>query len=167
MIPNRFTLDLETTATDSRMTDHAGLEPWRRRQGKGAIMSCDLWRPDGTAIQIVNDDPKIFSWRLKSLLAELKGQVVFAHNTVFDVAWMIADLQPERCGDIPKEILDINWRDTGLMIKWLINGQLAESTRFSMSLVNCIQTFLKDHPKTAEFVAMKKQGMRAGLENKD
>lgn len=162
-----YTLDLETTAKDPKMAEHAGLEPWRRRQGKAEIMSCDIWKPDGTAIQIVNDTPETFNWRIREALRELKGQAVFAHNTVFDVAWLIAELQPNRCGSIPQEINDINWRDTGLMTKWLINGQLAESTHFSMALANLVKTFLPDHPKTPEFIAMKNAGMKAGIENKD
>jgi len=162
-----FTLDLETTATDKTMMEHGGLEPWRRRQGNAAIMSMDIWRPDGTNLQIVNDNQKVFTSRIISALSDLKGQTVFCHNAVFDVAWLIADLQPERCGPIPDCINNIQWRDTGLLVKWLINGQLAESSRFSMTLVNLVKTFLPDHPKTAEFVAMKSAGVRAGSENKD
>lgn len=157
-----FTLDLETRAKDKSMVEHAGLEPWRRRQGKAEIMSCDIWRPDGSVLQIVNDDQKTFTWRMREALKEMRGEVCYAHNTTFDVAWLIADLQPERCGDIPQEILDISWRDTGLLTKWLINGQLAESTRFSMSLANLVKTFLKDHPDTPAFLEMKSQGVRAG-----
>src|SRR5690606_30471525 len=86
----------------------------------------------------------------------------WAHNAIFDVAWAIADLQPNRCGEIPEEIRNIQWRDTGLLIKWLINGQLAESSRFSMSLANLVKTFLPDHPRTTEFLEMKSQGVKAG-----
>lgn len=157
-----FALDFETRATDKSMADHAGLEPWRRRQGKAEIMSCDICKPDGSVIQFVNDNPKNFSWRLSEALRELKGKVVWAHNAVFDVAWAIADLQPERCGAIPQEILDIKWRDTGLLIKWLINGQLAERSHFSMSLANLVKTFLPEHPDAADFVKMKSQGVKAG-----
>lgn len=157
-----FTLDFETRAVDPKMKDHVGLEPWRRRQGKGEIMSCDVYRPDNSVIQIVNTDQKTFSWQLRELLREMKGQVVYAHNATFDVAWAIADLQQQRCGDIPQEILDIKWRDTGLLTKWLINGQLAESTHFSMSLANLVKTFLPDHPDTPDFLTMKSKGVKAG-----
>lgn len=157
-----FTLDFETRATNSRMTDHGALEPWRRRQNNAEIMSCDILKPDGQVLQIVNDDPKLFSYRLRSALAEMKGHVCWAHNTVFDVAWAIADLQPERCGTIPKEITDIKWRDTGLLTKWLINGQLAEFTHFSIALANLVKTFLPDHPDCQAFLEMKAQGVKAG-----
>jgi hypothetical protein len=124
MSHEHFTLDLETKSKDPKMVDHAALEPWRRRQGKAEIMSCDIRKPDGSILQFVNDDQNLFSYRLRSALAEMKGHVCWAHNTPFDVAWMIADLQPERCGNIPQEILDVKWRDTGLLTKWLINQLL-------------------------------------------
>lgn len=162
MANEHFTLDLETRSIDPKMVEHAALEPWRRRQGKAEIMSCDIRRPDGSILQFVNDDQELFSYRLKSALEEMKGQVCWAHNATFDVAWMIADLQPERCGTIPQEIMDIRWRDTGLLTKWLINGQLAETTRFSLSLANLVKTFLPDHPDTAAFIEMKAKGYKAG-----
>ena len=162
MANEHFTLDLETRSIDPKMVEHAALEPWRRRQGKAEIMSCDIRRPDGSILQFVNDDQELFSYRLKSALEEMKGQVCWAHNATFDVAWMIADLQPERCGAIPSEILDVKWRDTGLLTKWLINGQLAEKTHFGMSLANLVKTFLPNHPDTPSFLEMKAQGVKAG-----
>lgn len=159
---DHFTLDLETKSKTPAMQDHAGLEPWRRRQGNAEIMSCDIRRPDGSILQFVNDDQKLFTYRLKHALEEMKGAVCWAHNAVFDVAWTIADLQPQRCGDIPDVIKNVRWRDTGLLAKWLINGQLAERIRFSMSLMNLVKTFLKDHPDTEDFVKMKAMGVRAG-----
>ena len=157
-----YTLDFETRAIDTKMSDHAALEPWRRRQGKAEIMSADILRPDGSVLQIVNDDQKLFSYRLKSALEEMKGHVCFAHNATFDVAWAIADLQPDRCGAIPEFIQNIKWRDTGLLVKWLINGQLAEFTRFGLSLANLVKTFLPEHPDCQAFLEMKAQGVRAG-----
>ena len=162
MANEHFTLDLETRSIDPKMVEHAALEPWRRRQGKAEIMSCDIRRPDGSILQFVNDDQELFSYRLKSALEEMKGQVCWAHNATFDVAWMIADLQPERCGTIPSVIHDVKWRDTGLLTKWLINGQTAEMTRFSLSLANLVKTFLPDHPDTKAFLEMKAQGFKAG-----
>ena len=157
-----YTLDFETRAIDTKMSDHAALEPWRRRQGKAEIMSADILRPDGSVLQIVNDDQKLFSYRLKSALEEMKGHVCFAHNATFDVAWAIADLQPDRCGAIPEFIQNIKWRDTGLLTKWLINGQVAETSHFSISLANLVKTFLPEHPDTPAFLEMKAQGVKAG-----
>lgn len=156
-----FTLDIETRSLDKNMVAHAGLEPWRLRQGKAEITSIDVCRPDGSTIQIVHDSD---NWkdRVRHMLRELKGQKVYCHNTQFDVAWMIADLQPDKCGSIPQEILDISWRDSQLLTKWLINGQLADTTRFSYSLANLIKTFLPNHPRTAEFLEMKSRGVVPG-----
>ncbi len=159
---DHYTLDLETRAIDKSMIEHAGLEPWRRRQGKAEIMSCDIRRPDGSIIQFVNDDQKLFSSRLRSALEEMKGHVCWAHNAPFDVAWSIADLQQERCGAIPDCVSDIKWRDTGLLTKWLINGQVAETSRFSLALANLIKTFLPEHPDTPAFIEMKSKGFKPG-----
>lgn len=167
MTIEHFALDFETTAIDKSMSAHAALEPWRRRQGKAEIMSCDIWRPDGSCLQIVNNNQKEFSYRLRHALAELKGQSVWVHNGPFDVAWAIADLQPDRCGSIPTEVMDVSWRDTMLLGKWLINGQLAENSHFSLSLVNMIKTFLPEHPDTADFIKMKAENVAPGRENMD
>lgn len=157
-----FTLDLETKATDPSMTDHAGLEPWRLRQGKAMITSCDVYRPDGSVLQIVNKDPAEFKCQIIAALEELDDQVVYAHNATFDVAWLIAELQPERCGPVPDVIRRIRWRDSGLLVKWLINGQTAEFTHFSLALANLVKTFLPDHPDTPDFLKMKAEGFKAG-----
>lgn len=157
-----YTLDLETKAVDPLMVDHAGLEPWRLRQGKAIITSCDVYKPDGTVIQIVNKEPVEFKRAIIELLESLSGEVVYAHNATFDVAWLIALLQPERCGPVPDVIRNISWRDSGLLVKWLINGQTAEFTRFSLSLANLVKTFLSDHPDAKDFLEMKAKGHRAG-----
>lgn len=157
-----YTLDLETKSLDPAMADHAALEPWRRRQGKAIITSCDVYRPDGTVTQIVNRNADVFQKGLIKLLEELEGRIIYAHNATFDVAWLIAELQPERCGPIPDVIRKIKWRDSGLLVKWLINGQKAEFTRFSLSLANLVKTFLPNHPDTPSFLEMKAQGFKAG-----
>lgn len=160
-----FTLDLETRSTNPNMVLHAALEPWRVRQRNAEIMSCDVYKPDGSTIQIVNTDSN-FKFKLEALLRELKGQVVYCHNTVFDVAWIIATLTNDRCGPIPQVVKDIRWRDSMLLTKWLINGQKAEESKFSLSLANLVRTFLPNHPDTNDFIAMKSQGFNAG-ENAD
>jgi DNA polymerase I-like protein with 3'-5' exonuclease and polymerase domains len=162
ILPNTFTLDIETAATDKDMQMHAGLEPYRLRQGKAEITSVAVCRPDNTTIQIVNNCGSEWKYRLESLLGELKGEKVYCHNAPFDLAWQIANLQPDRCGAIPQCIRDIRWRDTMLLTKWILNGQLAEDIHFSYSLVNLVAKFLPDHPRTAEFVEMKNRGFRPG-----
>lgn len=154
-------LDIETRSKVFEMREHAGLEPWRVRQGKAEIMSVDVYNPDGSCVQIVNNDTG-FNDRLFAMLDKLKGKVVYAHNALFDVAWLIATLQSERCGKIPDVINDIKWRDSMLLFKWLINGQVAETTHFSMALGSLVEKFLPNHPDTPDFVEMKKQSFVAG-----
>lgn len=158
-----YALDIETESTDPSMRLFAALQPWRLRQGKARITSIAVCRPDDSVIQIVNDGNEA-KWRgeMAHLLEELRGNVVYAHNTLFDVAWMIANLQPDRMGDIPDVIRNIKWRDTSLICKWLINGQKAETCRFSYSLLNLVATFLPNHPMTPFFIKMKTEGVAPG-----
>lgn len=157
-----YSLDIETAAKDKSMQMHAGLEPYRLRQGKAEITSIAVCKPDNSVIQIVNDCGSEWKYRVKSLLEELEGKSVYAHNSPFDVAWQIAELQPNRCGPIPSVIRDIRWADTMLITKWLCNGQLAEDVHMSYSLVNLVAKFLPDHPRTAEFIELKNRGFRPG-----
>jgi DNA polymerase I-like protein with 3'-5' exonuclease and polymerase domains len=158
-----YSLDVETRSLDPRMSDYAALEPWRLRQGNAEISSMAVCRPDNSVVQIVNDMAQ-HQWEraVAELLRELKGKRVFAHFATFDVAWCTATIQPKKFRSIPKEILDIRWADTMSLVKWLINGQLAEDSRFSYSLSNLVETFLIDHPRTQEFLEIKSQTVAAG-----
>lgn len=160
---NFFTLDIETAATNKSMILHAGLEPWRLRQGNGKITSIAICRPDNSTMQIVNDGGPDWIWKVSMLLAELQGQTVYAHYAVFDIAWLIAQVQPDRNGYIPQMIRGINWRCSQLLCKWLCNGQVAEDTKFSYSLANLVKTFLPGHPGTEDFLKMKAMGFNAGI----
>lgn len=161
-----YALDVETEATDPSMKLFGGLQPWRVRQGKARITSIAVCRPDDSVIQLENIGSTRWANQLVDLLVSLKGCKVYAHNAVFDVAWLICTIVPDRMGEIHQAIKDIHWRDTGLLCKWLINGQLAETTRFSYTLVNLIMVFLKDHPLLPEFVELKNRKVNAG-ENPD
>lgn len=155
-------LDIETRSRKTEMREHAGLEPWRVRQGNAEILSVDVFfAASGKYVQIVNNDDGFID-RLTNLLKSLEGKVVFAHNAIFDVAWLIATLQPNRCGDVPTYIKNIQWRDSMLLFKWLVNGQLAENMHFSFSLANLVKKFLADHPDTPDFLKMKAEGFLAG-----
>lgn len=154
-------LDIETRSKKFEMREHAGLEPWRVRHGTAEILSVDVYFPGGRCVQLVNKDDG-FKDRLIELLKSLEHKIVFAHNAIFDVAWLIATLQPNRCGDVPTYIKNIQWRDSMLLFKWLINGQLAEGIRFSYSLQNLVKKFLADHPDTPDFVKMKSEAGIAG-----
>lgn len=158
-----FALDLETKSLDPAMRLHAALEPWRYRQNKAVVTSIAVCRPDDSVLQIERPATEE-EWvdDLIELLMNLQGCVVYCHNAVFDVAWMIAMLQKHRMDPVHKLIRGIKWRDTGLLCKWLINGQMAENTRFGYWLANLANTFLPDHPLTKEFVAMKEMKVNAG-----
>ena len=157
-----WSLDVETRDLDSRIIDYAALEPWRLRQGKAEISSVAVCRPDDSVRQVVNTGQKNWPKQVSELLRSLAGQRIFGHFAIFDVAWLIATLQPEKFKPIPSEILAIKWADTSLLVKWLINGQKPEDANFSYSLANLVETFLPDHPMTEEFVKMKSQNVRAG-----
>lgn len=162
MTRNFWTLDIETAATNKSMALHAGLEPWRLRQGNGRITSIAVCRPDGSTLQIVNEGGPEWIWKVIALLAELQGQIVYAHCAVFDIAWLLAQLQPDRVGPIHQSILGIQWRCSQLLCKWICNGQLAEDSHFSYSLSNLIKTFLPADPDTPDFLKMKAMGVNAG-----
>jgi DNA polymerase I-like protein with 3'-5' exonuclease and polymerase domains len=144
------------------MVEHAGLEPWRVRQGKAEISSAAMCRPDGSVLQIINDNPVEFKRKLTAMLTELKGKVVYAHFACFDTAWCMATLEQSKLAPIAQCIADIKWRDTVLLTRWLINGQLAEESNFSYSLANLVKIFLPEHPLTPEFLVMKAQEVETG-----
>lgn len=156
-------LDLETESTNPKMSQHAALQPWRLRQGNARITSIAVARPGDVVDQVVfTGDRHRWVRQVHELLASMDGDVTYAHNALFDVAWLIADLQPDRCGPIPEVIRKIKWRDTSLLTKWLINGQMAETIRFSYSLTNLVATFLPDHPMTEFFLKMKANKVAPG-----
>lgn len=154
-------LDLETEATNPKMQLHGGLEPWRLRQGNARITSMAVCMPDDSVIQIENNGAS-FKADVIEVLHSLRGMSVFAHNALFDIAWLIVLLEKSRVSRVHEAIDAIRWRDTGLLCKWLINGQLADKTHFRFNLVNLIQTFLKDHPLLEEFVTLKNQKVMPG-----
>lgn len=156
-------LDIETEATDPSMKLFAALQPWRLRQGKARITSVAVCRPDDSVDQIENDGDEV-KWRklLLELLWSMEGQATYAHNAVFDLAWLIANLQPNRTAPVPDVFRRIQWRDTSLLTKWLINGQMAETMYFKYTLANLVATFLPDHPMTPFFVKMKSEGVAPG-----
>lgn len=159
-------LDIETAPIDPSLSDFAALEPWRVRQKKAYISSIAIARPDGSVVQIINKYDNKFSkeWLndILTFLEELRGQECYAHYSVFDIAFMIASIQPDRMGDIPEIIRSIKWRDSALLARWICNGQQAESIKLSYALANLVKIFLPDDPDTPAFLAMKGQDVSAG-----
>jgi len=156
-----YSLDVETRPLDPRLSHCAGLEPWRLRQGKAEISSMAICRPDNSTRQIINRGGD-WKGQVTDFLSELQGKSVYAHFAPFDVAWLIGTLEPRKFKQVPRIISSVQWRDTSLLAKWLINGQKPENMDFSYSLVNLVQTFLPDHPLTAEFIKIKSQKFDAG-----
>jgi DNA polymerase I-like protein with 3'-5' exonuclease and polymerase domains len=154
--------DVETESLDPSMKLHAALEPWRVRQGKARITSIAMCMPDDSVQQIENHGGPRWADHLIEFLEPHQGEVVYAHNAVFDLAFIIASTTPNRCGKIHDVIRNIKWRDTSLLTKWCINGQLAETSFFKYNLVNLVKTFLPDHPLAKDFIAMKEQNVNAG-----
>lgn len=145
----RKALDLETAPTVGDLSSGYGLEPWRVRHGTAFISSMAV--VGGPEYNIERPSRS----RLFECLEQLKGQEVWTWNGVFDVAWLIASLNPGKTDPIPQCILDIRWRDAMLLAKWCTNGQKADDSNFSYSLANCVATWLQHIPGWEEFVAMK------------
>lgn len=147
-------LDLETGSISGDLSDGYALEPWRARQGKGFITSVSVYG-DRITKQIIRPTRD----QLIELLEELKGEEVYAHYALFDVAWLIATIEPNRLGRLHSAITGVRWRDTALLAKWCMNGRKADDIRLSYSLLNLINLF-KDKmgfPGADEFIRMKQQ----------
>lgn len=146
-----YALDIETASHSGDLADGYGLEPWRVRQGKAHISSIAVMNDGGWFDQIERPDRT----QLIALLDSLAGQEVVAFNGLFDIAWLIASIEPNRLGRVPRCIQRIRWRCTMLLGKWVINGRKAEDLRFSYSLVNMCASFLKDEPGLDQFIKIK------------
>ena len=138
-------LDIETSGDK----DGYALEPWRHKQGTGRIDSVAVCNPDHQVRQVFTPDNII------ALIRMLDGKVVWVHNGLFDIAWML--------NEVPKSLLNkVKWRDTMLGMKWLLNGQKAEKVRFSYSLDNLIVKFLSSHPQFDLFHEVKMMDVKPG-----
>lgn len=150
---NRFyALDIET-ASNSKGNDYA-LEAYRLPQGKARITSIACSGPDGYFRQL--DERSENMDEVTELLEFLRGKEVFAHRGVFDVGWLIAQTDNYRL------LLDIKWRDSMLLAKWLVNGQVADMYRWSLALRDVVDRYIKEHPNLEEFLDLKKSDVTAG-----
>jgi DNA polymerase-1 len=146
----RIALDLETAPNTGDLSNGYALEPWRARQGLAHISSIAVIGP-GRMIQVERPSAN----QLIEILMTLKDQEVWAHFSPFDIAWLIASIEPNKIKHVPSCIMNIRWRDTQLLTKWCVNGQKADETNFSTSLRNCVATFLMHVPGAAAFLQMK------------
>lgn len=145
-------LDLETGSISGNLADGFALEPWRARQGKGFITSIAV-HGDKITTQVLQPT----RGQLIEVLESLAGEEVYAHFALFDVAWMIASIEPNRLARLHSAITKVRWRDTALLAKWCLNGRKADDMFFSYSLLNLINTF-KDkmgYPGADDFIRMK------------
>lgn len=145
-------LDLETSSISGNLADGYALEPWRARQGKAFIMELHYLGDDGRRVLIERPSRP----QLIEFLESIKGLEVWAHNGPFDVAWLIASIEPNKHATIPECVKNIRWRDSLLLAKWVINGQAADRTFYSFSLANLVSDACRDMEGSEEFVAFKK-----------
>lgn len=148
-----YALDIETAPTKKTDKPYA-LEPYRVLTGESMITSVAIHKSDGSFIQLFNDNVDFIS-DLKKALTNLHGEIVFAHNALFDVAFLIATVGVE-------VLRPIRWRDTIILYKWLVNGQQAEEMNLSYALKACVKRVIKDHPHLEEFLAVKERDVKAG-----
>lgn len=145
-------LDLETMSVSGSLADGYALEPWRVRQGKAFIDSFHYLDTRGEEIMDLRPKREQLLARLRSL----KGKEVWCWNAVFDVAFLIAAIEPRKGQPVPQEIRDIWWRDGLLLTKWVVNGQRADAMHYSFSLANVVSDVFDDDPEAMAFVAFKK-----------
>jgi DNA polymerase I-like protein with 3'-5' exonuclease and polymerase domains len=152
-----LTLDLETSSISGDLSDGMALEPWRARQGKGFITSIHIYGIDNDGNQVELAAQRPSRQQLIDMLTQIKSQETYAHFALFDVAWLIASIEPNKNARIPKVITDIRWRDSVLLAKWCLNGRNSEY--FSYSLLNLINTFkdMMGYPGAEDFIRMKQQ----------
>lgn len=147
-------LDLETSSISGFMGDGYALEPWRARQGKGFISSIAVYG-DKITTQVIRPTRE----QLIAILESLEGEEVYAHYALFDVAWLIASIEPNKMARLHEAIKRVRWRDTALLAKWCTNGRKADDMHLSYSLVNLINIFKTKmgYEGADEFIRMKQQ----------
>ena len=147
------TLDLETSSISGDLSDGYALEPWRARQGKAFINSIHVYGD-----KVILNEKRPSRNRLVEILEMLRGEEVYAHYALFDVAWLIASIEPNRLARLHSAITGIRWRDTALLAKWCVNGRKTDDIRMSFSLLNLINMWKDRLPEGAdEFIRMKQE----------
>lgn len=156
-------LDLETASISGHLSDGFALEPWRVRQGKAYISYLDVYG-DKIKVQI----PRPSRTQIIEVLESLAGEEVYCHFALFDVAWMIASIEPNKLARLHSAVKAVRWRDTALLAKWCVNGRKAQY--FSFSLLNLIDTFKTKmgYEGADEFIRMKQaEHMEDTVKNDD
>jgi DNA polymerase I-like protein with 3'-5' exonuclease and polymerase domains len=157
-----WSLDIETRPLDTSKAPHAALEPWRVRQGLAEISSIAVCKGNGAPLQVINSGRSDWLKEVLGVLEMLRGKNVWGHYATFDVAFLIATIEPNRRRHAPEAVGSVNWRDTKLLAKWLVNGQYPERIKFSYSLKNLCKTFMPGHPQLQAFLEVKDKSVLAG-----
>jgi DNA polymerase-1 len=161
-----FALDLETKSLDKYNTQFA-LEPYRLVQKKAKITDVSLSGPDTYGKHIT--DATVGN--VRSILEFLKGKTCYAHNALFDIAWLYALFELEGKGSECIALMQkIEWRDTMLLTKHLLNSQAeqfktkeARDEEGGYDLLSLVKRFVKDDtPGKAEFLHIKSEEHVAG-----
>lgn len=155
-LENLHALDVETEPTVKTEKPYA-LEPWRVLQGKAQV-SCFTIIGNHDPITHIAD----IAQSTKYWLEKFKDEYVICHNSIFDVAWLLAELVKET-GDMEGSYAIINrikWLDTLLLSKWLSNHNGKEI--ISHSLINVCNRHIPNHPRIKEFNDVKFQSVKPG-----
>ena len=166
-MPELTAVDLET-APSTKTTFPYALEPYRIRRHECEITSCSTFDTKRVSNQFINSSEE-FDFDLEDMVSSWAGLTVYAHNAIFDVGYLYAHLSHHVGDDRAKELMQrVKWRDTAILYKYLINGQVAEEKRVSYSLKACIERTRKtipeiaDHPMIDEFLELKEADIPPG-----
>lgn len=157
-------LDLETAPTFKTDLPLA-LEPYRVKDNQVYITSCATHDTEGSKSQLVCDiDYKNrFADNLFTLVESLEGQIVYCHNAIFDTGYLYATLMQFVGHRAASNLMGkVRWRDTAILYKYLVNGQVASDKRLSYSLKECVKRAIKDHPNLDEFLGLKEADIAPG-----
>lgn len=154
-----YALDIETAPLEQTTNPYA-LEPYRYGK-KATITSVSIASAEAPTSVIHLKDGSIS--KLRDTLVSLSGKKVYAHNAIFDCAWLIAAFGYDL-------VKSIRWHDTMLLAKWIENRQISyksegegESEDVGRSLSALVGRYISDdHPDKAEFLDLKLSNVKPG-----
>lgn len=138
-------LDLETATL---VPDHRefALQPYR------ALL--DPPQAEITALAISDGlNNQLYKTEYQSALDSIKGKKVLVWNGIFDIAWLLAK---------GYDVSNINWVDSMLLWKWLMNSQRTEHGGWRWSLAHGVEYFKQSLPNADRFIDFKKNAPLAG-----
>lgn len=164
-MPELHCIDLETAPTTQTDLPYA-LEPYRVLTNESRITSLAYRNDEPLQRQLINVDDIHFAENVHTLLTALEGKIVYCHNAIFDTGFMYATIMKyvghRKASDIMGKV---RWRDTAILYKYLINGEVATERKVSYSLKACIGRALKNHPLYDEFMDVKSGFHKPGVDD--